>query len=145
MSTKIMYNWLGETPDEIYEKLKNEPKVKIKGVYAFCRESDKEYLEEKYGIIFSDYANGLFSMFQDEFALEFDLIDFDMVFRDRIRWNYNVELFDDNFESWIQYHREIYLKELKDIIDSYEEREEEYYNFIEFIADKMNERENANL
>lgn len=142
---KIMCTWLGETPDELYKEIIKEPIIKINDDFAFCEKWDKDYLKERYGLTFTDCANGLFTMFCDKHNIT-NILDFDLMFKDSVNFHeYAYDLFEKDFCKWLDYMGEVFFSDRKYILENYEECEKNYYKFLEFAAGKMNERENASL
>lgn len=109
-----------------FDRLGLDCRVKIYNDFVFCEKKDVSDLQSEYDLSFVNASSVLFDLFVEKFKLnENCLLDLDLMFKD----NLNIVELKLN-DNWIEVVREIFIDNLKWMIDNYDLAEENYFSML---------------
>ena len=109
-----------------FDRLGLDCRVVIYDDFVFCEKKDVADLGSEYDLSFVDASSVLFDIFVERFKLnENCLLDLNLMFKD----NLNIVELKLN-DNWIEVVREVFIGNLKWMMDNYELAEENYFSML---------------
>ena len=109
-----------------FDRLGLDCRIIIYNDFVFCEKKDVADLQSEYDLSFVDASSVLFDMFVERFKLnENCLLDLDLMFKD----NLNIVELKLN-DNWIKVVREIFISNLKWMMDNYDLAEKSYFSML---------------
>ena len=109
-----------------FDRLGLDCRIIIQNDFVFCEKKDVADLQSEYDLSFVDASSVLFDMFVEKFKLnENCLLDLNLMFKD----NLNIVELKLN-DNWIEVVREVFIGNLKWMMDNYELAEENYFSML---------------